>query len=68
MNQNTEEAVKNAKEALGLHLFRLGEDKEEIPEASSLSKVKKKVNCSKIFQDALSKNMIVLNKITDHHL
>ena len=94
---NTEEAVKNSKEALGLHLFGLEEDNEEIPEATHINKLKieknclpvlidvfmpsvrmavrtsfvkktlslpawlaaladeKKVNCSKIFQDALKK-------------
>lgn len=34
---NTEEALKNAKEALGLHLWGMEQDNEEIPEPSSLS-------------------------------
>ena len=32
-----EEAVKNAKEALGLHLYGMEEDGEEIPQASKIS-------------------------------
>ena len=92
---DTEEAIKNAKEALGLHLFGMEQDNEPIPVPTSVSNLKlekkcipilidvfmpsirmaaktsfvkktlslpawlaaladeKKVNCSKIFQDAL---------------
>ena len=52
---NTEESVKNAKEALGLYLFGMEQDGEPIPESTPLSKIEleKNVNCSKIFQDAL---------------
>ena len=36
----TEEAVKNAKEALGLHLYGMEQDKEEIPEPSRIDQIK----------------------------
>jgi len=36
----TEEAVKNAKEALGLHLYGMERDGETIPEASSIDHLK----------------------------
>ena len=92
---DTESALKNAKEALGLHLFGMEQDNEPIPKATPITKIKieknqipalidvfmpsirataktafvkktlslpawlaamadeKKVNCSKLFQEAL---------------
>lgn len=38
--QTEEEALKNAKEALGLHLYGMEQDKEDIPESSSLKDIK----------------------------
>ena len=37
--QTTEEALKNAKEALGLHLWGMEQDKEEIPEPTLMSEI-----------------------------
>ena len=36
----TDEAVKNAKEALGVHLYGMEKDGEEIPEASDIKNIK----------------------------
>ncbi len=36
---NTEEAFHNAKEALGLHLYRMEQDKEKIPEPTPINKL-----------------------------
>ena len=41
----TEDAIKNAKEALGLHLFGMEQDNETIPEATSINKLKLEKNC-----------------------
>lgn len=41
---NTEEAVKNAKEALGLYLFGMEEDGEAIPASTPLNKIQIKKN------------------------
>lgn len=38
--ESIDEAFKNAKEALQLHLYGMEEDKEEIPEPSDFSKIK----------------------------
>ncbi|MDP4120200.1 MAG: type II toxin-antitoxin system HicB family antitoxin [Bacillota bacterium] len=42
--ETTDEAVKNAKEALGLHLFGMEQDKENIPEASTVESLTLKSN------------------------
>lgn len=42
--QNTEEALKNAKEALGLHLYGMERDKDDIPEPTPINKLKAKKN------------------------
>lgn len=36
---STEEAIKNAKEAMGLHLWGIEQDNEPIPDATSLDKI-----------------------------
>lgn len=41
---NTDEALKNAKEALGLHIWGMEQDGEVIPEASSITDLKFKAN------------------------
>ena len=41
---NTDEALKNAKEALGLHLWGMEQDNEEIPEATSITSIELKKN------------------------
>ena len=98
---DTEGALKNAKEAMGLHLFGMEQDKEPIPEATPITQItldknqipvlidvfmpairanaktafvkktlslpawlaamadEKRINCSKLFQDAL-KNFLGL--------
>ncbi|WP_022932790.1 type II toxin-antitoxin system HicB family antitoxin [Treponema bryantii] len=48
---NTEEALKNAKEALGLYLFGMEQDSETIPEATSLNKIQIKKNCVPVVID-----------------
>lgn len=48
---DTEEAIKNAKEALGLHLFGMEEDKKKIPESTSISKLKIEKNCLPVLID-----------------
>lgn len=40
----TEEAVANAKEAMGLHLFGMEEDNDSIPEPTSITKIKLEAN------------------------
>lgn len=40
--QTTEEAIDNAKEALGLHLWGMEQDKEEIPEPTPINNIKTK--------------------------
>ncbi|NLI12164.1 type II toxin-antitoxin system HicB family antitoxin [Pelotomaculum propionicicum] len=40
----TEEAVKNAKEALGLHLYSMEKDKDYIPEPTHIEKIKLEPN------------------------
>lgn len=42
---NTEEALKNAKEALGLYLFGMEQDGEEIPKSSAINEIKLNQNC-----------------------
>ncbi|TEB05872.1 hypothetical protein Psch_02914 [Pelotomaculum schinkii] len=42
--QDTEEALKNAKEALGLHLYGMERDKDMIPEPTPVNKLKAKKN------------------------
>jgi len=37
---STSEAIKNAKEAMGLHLYGMERDNEEIPEPTDISKIK----------------------------
>ena len=48
---STNEALINAKEALGLHLFGMEQDGEEIPEPTSLNKIKIKINCVPVLID-----------------
>ena len=48
---NTEEAVKNAKEALGLYLFGMEQDGETIPESTPLNKIKLDKNCVPVIID-----------------
>ena len=48
---STNEALINAKEALGLHLFGMEQDGEEIPEPTSLNKIKIKKNCVPVLID-----------------
>ena len=36
---NTDEALKNAKEALGLHIWGMEQDEEEIPEPSTITQI-----------------------------
>ena len=43
--ENMEEALKNAKEALGLYLFGMEQDGEEIPKSSAINEIKLKQNC-----------------------
>ena len=61
---NTEEALKNAKEALGLHIWGMEQDGEEIPVPTPITSIhlpawlaakadEDGVNCSRIFQLAL---------------
>lgn len=38
--QDTEEAIKNAKEAMALHLYTMEQDGEVIPEATTIDKIK----------------------------
>ena len=47
-----EEAVKNAKEALMLHLFGMEQDNEEIPSPTSINKLKLEKNQSVVLIDA----------------
>ena len=47
----TEEAIKNAKEALGLHLFGLEQDNETIPVPTPISDIKLEKNCIPILID-----------------
>ena len=47
----TEEAIKNAKEALGLHLFGLEQDNETIPLPTPISDIKLEKNCVPILID-----------------
>ena len=47
----TNEAISNAKEALGLHLFGMEQDSEEIPEPTALNEIKLKKNCVPILID-----------------
>lgn len=42
---NTDEAVRNAREALGLHLFAMEQDGEKIPEPRTLNDVELGKNC-----------------------
>ena len=42
---NAEEALKNAKESLGLYLFGMEQDGEEIPKSSAINEIKLKQNC-----------------------
>lgn len=48
---NTEEALKNAKEALGLYLFGMEQASETIPEATSLNKIQIEKNCVPVVID-----------------
>lgn len=48
---STNEALINAKEALGLHLFGMEQDGEEIPEPTSLNKIKIKKDCVPVLID-----------------
>ena len=48
---NSEEAVKNAKEALGLYLFGMEQDGEAIPKSSSLNEIKLEKNCVPVLID-----------------
>ena len=48
---NSEEAVKNAKEALGLYLFGMEQDGEAIPESSPLTEIKLEKNCVPVLID-----------------
>ena len=41
---NSEEALKNAKEALGVHLFAMEQDGEQIPKPSSINQIKLEKN------------------------
>ena len=45
---NTQEAVTNAKDALGLYLFGLEQDNESIPEPTPLNKIHLDKNCAPI--------------------
>ena len=47
----TDEAIKNAKEALGLHLFGLEQDNETIPVPIPISDIKLEKNCIPILID-----------------
>ena len=47
----TEDAVKNAKEALGLHLFGMEQDDEPIPLPTPLTKLKLEKNCVPVLID-----------------
>lgn len=49
---NVEEAVKNAKEAMMLHLFGMEEDNEEIPEPTPISEIAPEKNQAIILIDA----------------
>lgn len=49
--QSTEEAVKNAREALGLHLWGMEKDGEEIPEATSVRSLQIKKNSIPLMVD-----------------
>ena len=48
---NTREAVKNAKDALGLYLFGMEQDNEVIPEPTPLNKIQLNKNCVPIVID-----------------
>lgn len=48
---NVEEAVKNAKEALMLHLFGMEQDGEEVPQPTSVGKIKLESNQSLVLID-----------------
>lgn len=48
---DTEEAIKNAKEALGLHLFGMEQDNEPIPVPTSVNNLKLEKNCIPILID-----------------
>ena len=47
----TEDAIKNAKEALGLHIFGMEQDGETIPEATSINQLKLEKNCVPVLID-----------------
>ena len=47
----TDEAIKNAKEALGLHLFGMEQDNETIPEPSPINNLKLEKNCVPVLID-----------------
>lgn len=47
----TNEAIMNAKEALGLHIFGMEEDGEEIPEPTPLKELNLKKNCIPVLID-----------------
>ena len=48
---DTEEAIKNATEALGLHLFGMEQDNEPIPVPTSVNNLKLEKNCIPILID-----------------
>ena len=48
---DTQEAVKNAKDALGLYLFSMEQDNEVIPEPTPLNKIQLNKNCVPIVID-----------------
>ena len=48
---SAEEAVHNAREALGLHLFNMEDDKEPIPEPSDILSVKHEANQAVVYVD-----------------
>ena len=48
---NTEEAIKNAKDAMGLYLFGMEQDNEKIPSPTPLNKIKLGKNCIPVIID-----------------
>lgn len=62
---NVEEAVKNAKEAMMLHLFGMEEDNEEIPEPTPISEIAPEKNQAIILIDTFMPPFREKNKVSE---
>ena len=61
---NTEEAINNAKEALGLYIFGMEQDSETIPNPSPLQEIKLKKNCIPVLIDVFMPSVRMAVKTT----